>query len=247
MGTTTGTCCYHGEDAQDIPGLRHLKGVLFIDGQKKVHCFRTNAKQKDAVVVTRKKVVIPNFVQVPTSESEAQANDLWDSVSKGDLVPADQGRISGTVSSWGEKNGYGFIHSDDDGRELYVHRADVAADEYNRRFLIISERVTFRKKNGHSAEHSDQIAAFVRPTRVNRHRDAPIAFREEFVVVEYDPIKKVGRLQQLSDFTARRVFFFYRDVLTEGSIFPGVRFWAGLKRHSGSSFRAHSIEVIKED
>lgn len=248
----TGTCNYCGKEAEDIPGLKFLRGVLFSDGEGKVHCFTKKyaPKQNVAVVVSKKAVVVLDPVPEPASETSQQAESLWDStVKKGPILGLVNGRILGTVRMWDGKNGFGFIRSEDD-IEYYTCKLEVTADEYNRRFLLVGETVSFRTKSNRTKNGNKLGAVAVIPTpRVDPLLSAPAEHREEMVVVEYDPVKGSGRLSQISDPTANFIFFSQAAILTEGSVHPGARFWCGFRRSLNftQGFHAFSIEIIKED
>jgi cold shock CspA family protein len=252
MGYVSGICSYHGENAhcENIPDLKHVRGVLYF-GQGKVHCFKANSqKRQDAPVVIKKKAVLLDPVPVPESETPKQAERLWNSALKKDPVPGlVEGRIFGTVKMWDGKNGFGFIRIEDD-IEYYTCRFEVASDEYNRRFLLVGETVSFRTKSSRTKKGSQLSAVAVIPTpRVDPQLSAPADHREEMRVVEYDPVKGIGRLSQVSDPTAKFIFFSQNDVSTIGGIYPGARFWCGFHRSLNftQGFYAFDIEIIKED
>jgi hypothetical protein len=250
MGSVTGICRYCSKDAQDIPDLKHVKGILYSGDDGKVHCFRkAKPKPKDEIVVSKKPVVISDLTE-PASETSEQANLLWKFASKKDFVPGlIDGRVFGKVRMWDATNGYGFIFGDNE-IEYYTCKFEVAADEYNRRFLIVDEPVSFRTRDTRSSKHSQLSAVAVIPTpRVDPLLSAPADYRDEMVVVAYDPIKGTGRLSQAWNPTGSWVFFTRESVITEGSIYPGVRFWCGLRRalNFTQGFEAFQIEIIKEE
>jgi hypothetical protein len=246
--TVAGVCIYHGENAQDIPDLRHVKGILFF-GRGKVHCFTNSRKRKGAV--SKRAVVIPDLVpEELASESQQEANDLWTSALKRkDLVPGiTDNRIFGFVEKWDE-HGLGIIKGED-GEEYGVRRRDVAPDEFNRAFLLIGELVTFRRQDRDARENNLLTAIAVLPTpRVKHSLSAPRDYRAEFVVVRYDEQRGTGRLSEISNPRGRWVLFDTRDIITEGKIGLGVRVWCGFYRLESikKGFKAHSIEICKEE
>ena len=183
-------------------------------------------------------------------ETSEEANQLWASALEKDLAPGIvDGRIIGTVKNFGLRGGrFGFIRAAD-GTEYHAAYCEIASDELNRTFLIPGETVSFRVEDRRINVWDELSAVAVIPSRVDLSRSAPSAYREEMVVISYDPIKGEGQLRNALDPLAKWVWFSRDEVLTEGSIKIGSRLWAGLRRRftSASGFHAHSIEVIKEE
>jgi cold shock CspA family protein len=251
MGFATGVCSYCGKAAQDIPGLKFLRGVLYSDDTGTPHVFsKTISSKKEDSVVVRRKTMVVDPVSEPADETAEQASELWDSEAHKTSTPGlVDGKILGEVFSWSEYTGYGFIRSEE-GFDYFTHRNSVAPDEYNRRFLIPGESVTFWTSKGHSANRFELSAVFVKPTpRVDFAVSAPVDWREEFTVVVYDSIGGTGRLCHVSNVTAKWVFFHRDNIATMGSVFPGVRVWAGLRRRLRpmTGFEAFDIAIIKEE
>lgn len=55
---------------------------------------------------------------------------------------------SGTVKWFNEENGYGFIVSDDGGRDLFVHRGSIIGADWRSRTLLEGARVGFDRCEG---------------------------------------------------------------------------------------------------
>jgi cold shock CspA family protein len=250
MASAEGVCSYCGKLAEDIPGLRFLRGVLFSDSEGRPHCFsKANfQKQKAAVGVAKKKVVIPDLVpEEPASETQEQADLLWTSALKKDMAPGiAEDRILGTAVKWCPIRGFGFILSED-GEEYYASVSEIAADQFGFSFLEVGETVSFRTLDHRTTPSSELSATSVIPAHVDLGLSAPANYREEFVVVKFDDRLGSGRLAKVSDSRAPWISFRKENVITEGTITLGVKVWCGFHRTPGFNyFSAHKIEICRE-
>jgi cold shock protein len=61
----------------------------------------------------------------------------------------------GTVKSFSEEKGYGFIEPDEGGEDLFVHYTSIAGSGF--RSLEEGERVSYEPTRGRKGEHADNV------------------------------------------------------------------------------------------